>query len=194
MTDTSPATNAPKVETASPERAILWVTLDMETWGETRLLVSVLRGRNEGGKLLLTNLSAESYKSTPLDRFEDFGMRGHPYISTITGTRSLIGLEPCFRHVYSVDRRGAERMLKVLKDWERFYRRRAGDTGLVSHVDYFRAFADFVGAKEAVFVDRTKGPAFRSYADIEWNPLNLPAAAAEFDGYAQRILANAKPL
>lgn len=189
------ATTAEKSNAAEvQEHPVLMVRLDMEQWGETRLTVHVVRGRYEGCDLRITNLSAEHYKSTPLDRFQDLVMRGHPYVSASTGQRSLIGLDPVFRHVYSIDRKTAQRMLLVLKDWEKFYLRRAGDHGLVSHVDWFRAFADFVRAKEAVFVDATKGVTANSYCDVEWHPMKLPAAAAEFDAYAQRILAEAKPL
>lgn len=178
----------------------LFVSIALESWGELRCLVYVVRTIKDPdtGKWKVRNLRSDEWASDKLDDLDGFVIKGHGYKSGIE-TESpavLIGLEPTFRDVYQIDLRAAKRMVRVHQKWERFSRKLRDDAMLQSHQDYFRALAKFCGAKTAIFADYTKGEgAPRShYDENDWTFEPLSVAVESYDKFVQRVLADTRPL
>lgn len=117
---------------------------------------------------------------------DGLGMLGHVFVSRDRGNE-LIGYEPDYRNVYSIDLRKVSAMHKTLKALERAKEtwRKANGYG-ISPAQMMAIFARFVGAKWVVFTDNVDHPQRGTFYKDNC-PWNFMPVALGIDKYAEEV-------
>jgi hypothetical protein len=174
--------------TEKPFELGLYIDRHYDICNEIRVAVRVVR-RSDDGKSI-QNLGRSFWDERLAKRhqgrdYDDLVMLGHVYEGS--GGRELIGFEPEYRNVFSVDLRDAKRFLKTLSALQRDVDKwRKANGGEMSHVNMMGVFARFVSAQFVVLFDNTKR-GVGSYSQHEWQFFSVEQGLRVYESQIDRL-------